>query len=61
MGAWLRENARRDGDGVLALAIDGKVLKGAWTDENETFTLFSAMIHDVGVTVAQRQVPAGTL
>jgi predicted transposase YbfD/YdcC len=60
VGAWLRENARRDGDGVLALAIDGKVLKGAWTDENETFTLFSAMIHDVGVTVAQRQVPAGT-
>lgn len=60
VGAWLRERACRDTDGMMVLAIDGKVLRGAWTDENERFTLFSAMIHGVGVTVAQTQVPAGT-
>src|SRR5215207_6871904 len=60
-GEWLFRNAHSDGVGsVLALAIDGKVMRGAWTDENEKFTLFSAMIHDVGVTVAQVAVPADT-
>lgn len=60
VGAWLHTNARRDGAGRLVLAIDGKVMRGAWTDEDETFTLFSAMIHGVGVTVAQVSVPADT-
>jgi len=59
-GAWLRERARRDADGVLVLALDGKVLRGAWTDGNDQFTLFSAMIHGVGVRVAQVAVPADT-
>jgi predicted transposase YbfD/YdcC len=60
VGAWLYKNARGDSEGGLMLAIDGKVLRGAWTDENETFTLFSAMIHGAGVTVAQVAVPADT-
>jgi predicted transposase YbfD/YdcC len=60
VGAWLYKNARGDGSGGLVLAIDGKVLRGAWTEENETFTLFSAMIHGAGVTVAQVAVPADT-
>jgi predicted transposase YbfD/YdcC len=60
VGAWLRERARREADGVVALSIDGKVLRGSWTGENGQFTLFSAMLHEVGVTVAQVQVPAGT-
>jgi predicted transposase YbfD/YdcC len=60
VGAWLHKNARGDGQGGLVLAIDGKVLRGAWTDENEQFTLFSAMIHGAGVTVAQVAVPADT-
>jgi predicted transposase YbfD/YdcC len=58
-GMWLRHNTRGDRE-TVALAIDGKVLRGAWTDENETFTLFSAMIHGAGVTVAQVAVPADT-
>jgi hypothetical protein len=37
---------------LLRLAIDGKVLRGEWTDENDQFTLFSAMVHREGVTVA---------
>lgn len=45
---------------MLVLAIDGKVMRGAWSDGNGQFTLFSAMIHEVGVTVAQAQVPADT-
>lgn len=60
VGAWLHQNARGDGEGGLVLAIDGKVLRGAWADGNETFTLFSAMIHEAGVTVAQVAVPADT-
>lgn len=60
VGAWLLTQVRRIGDGVWALAIDGKVLKGAWTDTNDQFTLFSAMIHHEAVTVAQVQVPPTT-
>jgi len=59
-GTWLRERACRDAEGMMVLAIDGKVLRGSWTDENDQFTLFSAMIHRVGVTVAQVAVPADT-
>jgi predicted transposase YbfD/YdcC len=60
IGAWLRKRAQRDNDGALRLAIDGKVLRGVWTGENERFTLFSAMIHREGVTIAQVKVPPDT-
>lgn len=60
IGAWLRKRAQREGDGALRLAIDGKALRGVWTDENERFTLFSAMIHREGVTIAQVKVPPDT-
>lgn len=60
VGSWLRERVRGDSDGLLRLAIDGKVLRGAWTDDNDQFTLFSAMVHREGITIAQVQVPAGT-
>jgi predicted transposase YbfD/YdcC len=60
VGTWLRSVMRAPADGVLGLALDGKVLKGAWTDENGQFTLFSAMVHGEAVTVGQVQVPAGT-
>jgi hypothetical protein len=60
VGAWLFERARRDADGLLVIALDGKVLRGAWTDANDKVTLFSAMIHGKGVTVAQTRVPDGT-
>jgi predicted transposase YbfD/YdcC len=59
-GEWLRQRAKPEPDGTMTVAIDGKVLRGAWVDENEKFTLFSAMIHGLGVTVAQVHVPAGS-
>lgn len=60
IGTWLFARARRDRDGLLILALDGKVLRGAWLDDHQQFTLFSAMIHGIGVTVGQLRVPPGT-
>jgi predicted transposase YbfD/YdcC len=60
VGRWLHEHAPRNSDGILHLAIDGKVLRGVWAGENTQFTLFSAMIHHEGVTVAQVRVPPET-
>ncbi len=42
------------------IALDGKVLPGAWTDTNAQVALFSAMIHDEAVVIAQTRVPDGT-
>jgi hypothetical protein len=59
--AWISTQADRDDDkGEWVIAIDGKVLRGAWTDENDKVTLFSGMLHDEAVTVAQVRVPDGT-
>ena len=60
VGAWLYARAWRDADGLLVITVDGKVLRGAWTDANDQVTLFSAMIHARAVTIAQIKVPDGT-
>ncbi len=60
VGAWLYARAWRDADGLLVIAVDGKVLRGSWTDTNDQVTLFSAMIHRRAVTIAQIKVPDGT-
>lgn len=63
-GEWLLSQASRDreddGNFKWVIALDGKVMKGAWTDENDQFTLFSAMLHREAVTIAQLTVPADT-
>jgi predicted transposase YbfD/YdcC len=59
-GKWLSAQARKDGKGEWVIALDGKVLRGAWTDENDKVTLFSAMLHREAVTIAQVRVPDGT-
>jgi predicted transposase YbfD/YdcC len=63
-GQWLLAQARKTKGkewGVeWVIAIDGKVLRGSWTDENDQVTLFSAMLQDKGVTIAQVRVPDGT-
>lgn len=57
---WITSQARKDEKGDWIIALDGKVLRGAWTDENDKVTLFSAMLHGEAVTVAQVRVPDGT-
>jgi hypothetical protein len=59
-GRWLMAHAWHDTDGMLVIALDGKVLRGAWTDANNQVTLFSAMLHGTGIPVAQIRVPDGT-
>jgi predicted transposase YbfD/YdcC len=63
-GRWLLSQARkgRQGGGAFTweIAMDGKALRGAWTDENDQFTLFSAMLHREHVTIAQVRVPGDT-
>jgi hypothetical protein len=34
-GAWLAAQARKDEESEWAIALDGKVMRGAWTDEND--------------------------
>lgn len=62
--AWLLSQARRqqedDGEFTWVIAMDGKVMRGAWKDENEKVTLFSAMLQREAVTIAQVRVPDGT-
>ena len=37
-GTWLYTQARKDGKGEWVIALDGKVMRGAWTDENDKVT-----------------------
>ena len=59
-GRWLFRHVSKNREGEWEFALDGKVLRGAWTDENGQVTLFSAMIHREAITVAQVSVPGGT-
>jgi hypothetical protein len=60
-GKWLLSQARksREGGGSFAweIVMDGKVPRGAWIDENDQFTLFSAMPHHEKATIAQVNGP----
>jgi predicted transposase YbfD/YdcC len=59
-GAWLFAQARKCGKAEWVIALDGKVMRGAWTGDNDKVTLFSAMLHAEAVTIAQVRVPDGT-
>jgi predicted transposase YbfD/YdcC len=59
-GRWLAAQSAANTEGEWEIAVDGKVMRGAWTSENEQITLFSAMIREEGITVAQVRVPDGT-
>lgn len=60
VGRWLSWQAVKDPGGEWLIAIDGKIMRGAWTSENDAVTLFSAMIRGEGITIAQVRVPDGT-
>ncbi len=59
-GRWLFRQARKNRQGEWEFALDGKVMRGAWTDQNDKVTLFSAMIHREAITIAQVSVPGDT-
>lgn len=59
-GSWLAAQSAAKTGGEWEIAVDGKVMRGAWTAENGQVTLFSAMIREEGITVAQVRVPDGT-
>jgi predicted transposase YbfD/YdcC len=60
VGNWLGKYTSEIPGGEIHLCLDGKVMRGVRTCENENFTLFSAMLQPAGVTVAQVGVPDGT-
>jgi uncharacterized protein DUF4338/DDE family transposase len=46
---------------ALMVAVDGKVLKGAWEElPDAKVKLFSALVHGEGVIIGQRKVPGDT-
>ena len=49
-GTWILAQARKrkddDGKTEWIIAMDGKVMRGSWTDENDKVTLFSAMLQE---------------
>ncbi|MBU2750754.1 DUF4338 domain-containing protein, partial [Acidithiobacillus thiooxidans] len=55
IGAWLLGTA-----GFEAVAVDGKVLKGAVRAEGAQVHLLSAFLHGQGVTIAQKQIARKT-
>jgi predicted transposase YbfD/YdcC len=60
VGKWLFGESRGHAGSEWEISLDGKVMRGAWTAENDMVTLFSAVTHRDSVTVAQVSVPAGT-
>lgn len=60
VGKWLFENSGAGAGNEWEIAVDGKVMRGAWTAENDKVTLFSAVKHRDAVTIAQVSVPDGT-
>jgi predicted transposase YbfD/YdcC len=60
VGKWLYGQSRENAGSEWEIAIDGKVMRGAWTAENDNVTLFSAVTHRDSVTIAQVSVPAET-
>jgi hypothetical protein len=43
VGKCLFENSRKDSGDEWEIALDGKVMRGAWTAENDKVTLFAAV------------------
>jgi predicted transposase YbfD/YdcC len=60
IGLWLYEQRQLNNGSELAIAIDGKVLRGAWVDEWTQVKLLSAMIHGQGLVIGQIRIPDDT-
>lgn len=59
-GRWVAEQSPGKPGEQYIIALDGKVLRGAWTSENNQVTAFSAMIHEAGLSIGQLRVPDDT-
>jgi hypothetical protein len=67
IGGWLAVQVQQarvaagQAGALTAVALDGKVLKGAWEELPDVkVKLFSALVHGEGVIIGQRKVPEGT-
>ncbi len=67
VGAWLWSQvaagrlAAGQAGALTAVALDGKVLKGAWEELPDVkVKLFSALVHGEGVIIGQRKIPQET-
>lgn len=62
ISGWLaaRATTTADGTGLRALAVDGKTVRGAWRPDGSQVHLLSAISHDAGVVLAQREIAAKT-
>jgi hypothetical protein len=60
VGRWVAEHSPGKPGDIWRIALDGKVLRGAWTSENDQVTVFSALVHGEGLAVTQLRVPDGT-
>lgn len=69
IGAWLMGQVKAgrlaagDASGRVAVAVDGKTLKGSWPELNTStgkVRLLSALVHGEGVIVGQRHIPEHT-
>ncbi len=67
VGGWLLAQvaagrlAAGQAGALTAVALDGKVLKGAWEELPDVkVKLFSALVHGEGVVIGQRKVPEDT-
>jgi hypothetical protein len=47
-------------DPTQAVAVDGKTLRGAVREDGSRVHLLSAFLHEQGITLAQREIPAKT-
>ena len=69
IGSWLMDQVKAGRvaagrqAGRVAIAVDGKTLKGSWPELNTAtgkVRLLSALVHGEGVVVGQRHIPAHT-
>ena len=59
-GAWLFQRARKNREGEWEFALDGKVVRGAWTNENDQVTALLRDDPPRTITIAEVSVPCGT-
>jgi len=58
---WIAQQGGVGADGARpAIAVDGKVVRGAWRPDGSQVHLLSAVSHDTAVVLAQREIAAKT-